>query len=221
MNNNNRINDHLRKRNELLKKVKGLDTFIKNLERDFFAEATVTYSGDCNCNINLDIQLQCNFGLTESLFHFNKGNWGNFHFNGVQPNLWVSPLQAALQELTDKNALCVDINELTIQLNDTSIIIPKIYSKSIAAQLKNIITAVSENFVHFTRRLSEMPYEIFVPVFEDQAHTDEDHKDYRNKTSLDYYRYWGLYFDSDDKPSIYNLKEKSVIDESDFFLLNE
>ncbi len=221
MHNNNRISEYLRRRNELLKKVNGLDGFIKNLERDFFAEASVTYSGDCTSNINLDIQLNCNFGLTESLFHFNKGNWGNFHFSAPQPNVWGSHLQAALQELADTNSIYVDINELTIQLNDTSIIITKIYPRSIADQLQNILGTVSESFVHLTRKLSEMPYEIFVPVFEDQSVTEEEGNNLPAKSCLDYFRYWGLYFDSDEKPSIYCLKEKSVIDESDFFFLNE
>ncbi len=204
-----------------MERVQGLNDFVRNLEKDFFAEATVTGRHNCVTSMDLDVELHCNFGLTETLFHFNNGNWGNFNFNSEHPNLWKSPLENALKVLCAKNKMLVDLNELTIQFRDSSLIITKIYPNSISAQLQNIITSVSENFVHFTKHLSEMPYEIFVPVFEDDSVALNDCAQQSGKKGLDYFHYWGLYFDSADNPSIYNLKDKTIIDESDFFFLNQ
>ena len=216
-----RTNGYPLKNKALMQKVQGLNNFVNNLESDFFAKATVTGRHNCVTSLDLDVELHCNFGLTETLFHFNNGNWGNFHFNTEHPNLWKSPLENALKELSFENNILVDLNELTIQFKDSSLIITKIYPNSISSQLQNIITSVSENFVHFTKRLSEMPYEIFVPVFEDDSELLCDCSDQNRKQALDYFHYWGLYFDSAENPSIYNLKDKTIIDESDFFFLNQ
>jgi len=216
-----RTNGYPLKNKALLERVKGLNIFIKNLERDFFAEIIVTGKHNCIAGLDLDLELHCNFGLTESLFHFNNGNWGNFHFNTAHPTLWESPLESALNELSTKNDIQIDLNELTIQFKDSSLIITKIYSKSIPEQLQNIITTVSENFVHFTKQLSEMPYEVFVPVFDDDSFAHQECAQKNEKQNLDYFHYWGLYFDSAENPSIYNLKDKTIIDESDFFFLNQ
>ncbi|WP_420602018.1 hypothetical protein [Flagellimonas sp.] len=76
---------------------------------------------------------------------------------------------------------------------DTSLIITRIYDHSIPAQLEDIISKASEHFVYFTKGLTEMPYEIFVPVFEDNTQNTTE----ISKNQSTYFDYWGLYFDDE------------------------
>ncbi len=86
---------------------------------------------------------------------------------------------------------------------------------SIPKQLGPIISRVSQHFVYFTKGLTEMPYEIFVPVFED---TSLDNP--RSKTCQSgYFDYWGLYFEnqSQHEAMIYSLNNKKL-EKEDLFL---
>ncbi|MDT0607301.1 hypothetical protein [Croceitalea rosinachiae] len=203
-----------------LKGLFGLHTFKNHLERDFFANATVRETLNKENTIDLVIELDCNFGLTESLFYLNNGNWGSF-YTSKSKTFKASPFQTALFNLSEENGINVDIAELSINLKDTSIIITKIYNRSVPDQLGNILCHVSENFVHFTKGLTEMPYEIFIPVFEEQEQDVIKSMVSTTKSKTDYFDFWGLYFESNIDSAIYDLKNKSIIDEGDFFLLNQ
>jgi len=207
-------------RGKQLKGLFGLNTFKNHLERDFFANATVREVLNKENSIDLIIELDCNFGLTESLFYLNNGNWGSFYTSKSKKNE-ASPFQTALFNLSEENNVNVDISELSINLRDTSIVITKIYNNSVSDQLGNILCAISENFVHFTKGLSEMPYEIFVPVFEELEQGVISTGNSTKKSKTDYFDFWGLYFESNTDSVVYDLKSKSIIDEGDFFLLNQ
>ena len=105
-------------------------------------------------------------GLTESLFHLNNGTWGSFR-NAIAGEVKTSPFQAALWELESNTKTIFDIKELSIHLRDTSIIIYKLPNHQIQDNLESILDHISGNFVYFTRGLSQMPYEIFVPIHEE------------------------------------------------------
>lgn len=217
-NQNNQLPYEYRKN---LKGLRGIHNFKNHLERDFFANATVREVFTEN-SLDLIIELDCNFGLTESLFYLNNGNWGSFYTSKTEKPK-ASPFQTALFNLSEENQVNVDIAELSINLRDTSIIVTKIYNNSIPDELGNILCSINENFVHFTKGLSEMPYEIFVPVFEEQESEPNNLQAgiSTKKSKTDYFDFWGLYFESTPDSSIYDLKNKSIIDESDFFLLNQ
>ncbi|WP_350285586.1 hypothetical protein [uncultured Croceitalea sp.] len=203
-----------------LRSFVGLKQFRKTLERDFFADARVRVTNHLAKNAELVIELDCNFGLTESLFHLNNGNWGSFYASCPKEDT-ANPFQIALFQLSEENDCQFDIHELIINLRDTSLVITKIFDQSIPDQLGNILSSISENFVHFTKGLTEMPYEIFVPVFEEQNGAYPKSGRSTKKSKTDYFDFWGLYFESSCEGAIYDLKSKSVIDESDFFLLNQ
>jgi hypothetical protein len=76
--------------------------------------------------------------------------------------------------------------------------------------------------VYFTKKFTETPYEIYIPVFEeDHFENDTKLKNIRigNNNKKDYFEYWGLYFDSEKDAVIYDLKNKSIIF-GDLFMLN-
>lgn len=193
----------------------GLDSFIKSMEKYFFSEVIVR-----NCNSNegstgLSVELNCNLSLVEMLFHFNKGTWGNFSFG-------KSSFYLELQNLTDRSNRQLDIEELSLFFKDTSIIINKIYEKSIPRQLENILNAIGKHYVNFSKGLTETPYEIFVPVFEESGSNKEillSNIEESNHSEKDYFKYWALYFDSEDDAVIYDLK-KSRIEDGDLFMIN-
>ncbi|PWL38661.1 hypothetical protein DKG77_10430 [Flagellimonas aquimarina] len=195
----------------------GLDDFIKILEKDFYAEVKVQCHYHTSTEkTDLILDLYCNFGLTESLHHFNKGNWGGFACD-LEGAKGISSFDAAFQKLSKVNKNAIDIAELSLHFRDTSIIVSRISDYSIPQQLAAIIFKTSAHFVYLTKGLTEMPYEIFVPVFEDHTRSVLT----LEKNNKSYFDYWGLYFDDDLQHDVivYNLKTKQLRKE-DFFLLD-
>ncbi|MGX1929093.1 hypothetical protein [Flagellimonas sp. 2504JD4-2] len=197
--------------------ARGLEEFTRTLEKDFFAEASV----QCRYNTekfraDLIVELRCNFGLTESLHYYNSGNWGGFAQNSGNTQL-PSPFDISYENLSDLNKGAIDIAELSLHFKDTSIIVTRIHDQSIPQLLGEIISKVSEHFVYLTKGLTEMPYEIFVPVFEDVPQTFNK----VSETDLSYFDHWGLYFDDqvNHDAMVYNLNTKKLFKE-DFFLLD-
>ena len=197
----------------------GLKALKRTLERDFFAEVSVDVFVTEKCKADLVIHLDCNFTLTESLFHLNNGNWGSFH-NSISGDVRTSPFQTTLWELENKNGMTITIRELSVHLKDTSIIVTELPNCQIQDNLESILNYISQSFVHFTKGMSEMPYEIFVPIFEETENSISiSEKKFRNKP--DYLEYWGLYFDGDNDAMVYDVKNKVIIEQSNFFLFNE
>lgn len=193
--------------------LEGLDDFIKTLEKDFFAKVKVhwNYHPD-NEKTDLILELFCNYGLTESLHHFNTEDWGGFKINeGDYKKL--SSFNGAFQKLCGDNISTIDIAEASFHFKDTSIIVTRINDYSVPEQLGEVIFKISEHFVHFTKGLTEMPYEIFVPIFEDPTQNIFE-------MEQNYFDYWGIYFEDDAQHNamVYNLRTKQLSKE-DFFLL--
>ncbi|MCL6265700.1 hypothetical protein [Flagellimonas myxillae] len=194
--------------------AEGLDEFIRTLEKDFFAEVTVKcrYKRE-NEGTELILDINCNFGLTESLHHFNTEDWGGVACNSSGNSSFDNAF-ARLREINDGN---VDITELSIHFRDTSLVISKVQDYSIPEQLGAIINKISEHFVYFTKGLTEMPYEIFVPVFEEDPKIGTT----KNDPNQSFFDHWGLYFEDDPQldAMVYSLESKTM-EKEDFFLLD-
>ncbi len=202
-------------------RIKGINLFKNRLEKFFFADVDFTLTETkTNSNFYLNIGLSCNFGITESLFHLNNGNWGGFCKNSSK--LEYSGFELAVHDLKHGNINEIIIEETAIHFKDTSLFITKIPNHNITDQLHDILSAVSENFVHFTRGLTEMPYEIFVPVFEESTEENNNTSWTKAKVKTSYFNYWGMYFHSEVNQDslVFDLKSKTIID-GDFFLLNK
>ncbi|MCG2461074.1 hypothetical protein K8352_09975 [Flavobacteriaceae bacterium F89] len=207
-------------RTDLYSLLNGLDTFRKDLEKDFFS--TVNISSPC-CNQDevsdkLVVDMYCNLGLAEMLSHFNKGNWGATY----EEQRESSPLLNSFRSLRNQNILDVEIDELTLFLKDTSIIINSAGPCSIPLHWDSIITEMGNHFIHFTKGLTEMPSEIYLPVFKGTTTENIPTLLTINTEAYDqsdYFKYWGLYFESHEDAVIYDLENKSII-EGDLFMLN-
>lgn len=193
--------------------VKGLENFKKTLERDFFSNVTINKCVSCETESRLVIELACDINLAELLHHFNRGEWGNFREN-------KSPIESALHKLREDNNHPIHIEELSLLLKGTSIIINRIFEDSISKQLHNILTELGNHYVHFTKGLKEIPYEIYFPVFEEPVSDDAILIDIEaNKHNHDYFSFWGLYFESSEDALIYDLKNLSHIP-GDLYMLS-
>lgn len=213
--------DNLRLKLDENPQIKGLVEFKKSLEKDYFSNVSIRNCATDKARENLVIEMDCNFKLVEILSHLQKGTWGRMY---SIKNSWSesSPFSKALSNLNKLNHRRIDIEELSIFLKDSSIIIKKIFNHSIEEQLRQILQTIAEHYVYFTKKLTETPYEIYIPVFEeDLFENDTKLINIRdgNNNKKDYFKYWGLYFDSEKDAVIYDLKNKSIIF-GDLFMLN-
>ncbi len=221
LNKQDNFRDNLKLKLDDNPQIEGLVEFRKSLEKDYFSNVAVRNCSADNIRENLVIEMDCNFKLVEILSHLQKGTWGGTF---PAPNSWSksSPFSKALERLNELNNRRIDVEELSVFLKDSSIIIKNIYENSIEEQLGQILQTIAEHYVYFTKKLSETPYEIYIPVFEeDLFENDTKLKNIRtgNNSKKDYFEYWGLYFDSEKDALIYDLKNKSIIF-GDLFMLN-
>ncbi|MBW8241268.1 hypothetical protein K1F50_00550 [Muricauda oceani] len=194
----------------------GLDDFLRVLEKYFFATAKVKCKHDSIKNrTDLIIDLHHNFGITECLRHFNNGDWGNYNFSDENRSNISNSLSKALDKLNQESSYPTDILELSLHFKDTSMIISRLHRHSIPEHASRILTAVGKHFVYFTKGLTEMPYEIFVPVFEDTSISCPT----KMNMETSYYNFWGLYFDKGEQEHealIYSLQQKKFYEENIF-----
>ncbi|MGB5355103.1 MAG: hypothetical protein WBN11_00265 [Eudoraea sp.] len=198
--------------------ILGLSDFIRRLEKDYFSEVTVRTIPADRDQINLIIELDCTFNLVEVLSQLQKGNWGTTISDGT-----ASPQLKALNRLRQLNDSEIDVEEFSIFLKDSSIVIKNIFKNSIQDQLNLILQSIAAHYVHFTKKLTETPYEIYIPVFEEDLFENNTQiRDIRisNNQPKDYFNYWGLYFESEEDALIYKLKDKSFIP-GDLLMLND
>lgn len=186
----------------------GIDDFLKTVEKNFFSTVTIRNNSVSSTEINLVIELDCNFNLFEVLKHFSEGIWGNFSSK-------IQSFEKAIQKLQDCNSIPIEIDEFSLFFKNTSLIVTRIYSQSIPEQLENIFKEISNNQIHFTKGLYEVPYEIYVPVYEDNVLENENIPSSILgsvcKPKQDYFTFWGLYFYSEDDAVVYDVKNQNII----------
>jgi hypothetical protein len=209
--------------------LQGLESFKRRLEKDYFAMVSVR-----NCNSeNIDfepglhtyslvLEMECNFDLIEIFCHLEKGNWGSPARKQAADDLAASAFNEAFQDFKKENLFEMDVEELSLVCKDTSIVIKKLYSQSVAQQFGEILQTLASHYVYFTRDLTETPYEIYLPVFEEEitasnALVSTVKRD--TNSANDYYSYWALYFESMSDASIYDINRRTIIS-GDLHMLN-
>ncbi|MCM4172964.1 hypothetical protein DHD32_15855 [Arenibacter sp. TNZ] len=202
--------------------ITGLELFRKSLEKNFFAEVNIGNYGPKEESANLIIDIKCNLSLDESLFYLNKITPNDMTHKKSSPEKTILFL-LAYSELKKLNTIDIDISELTISLTDTTILISKIYEQSIADQAENIFTELVKHNVYYTKGLNETPFEMFIPVFEeDTLESDTKMKNIvsDNNNINDYFGFWGMYYDQTEEAAIYDLNSKKII-HGDIQILSE
>jgi hypothetical protein len=162
----------------------------------------------------------CNLGLLEMLFHLQQGIWGTEECTSTifKGNPKISN---QLQNIRDINKVFIEIEELSLILNDCTIIIKKIYPKSVELEYENIIRILADNYIFLSNQLAASPSEIFIPIFEEVSSiNDVANMVGENRISADgYYSYWGLYLNILEDPVIFDLKNKCLVS-GDVLLFN-
>ncbi|SIQ60128.1 hypothetical protein [Maribacter ulvicola] len=189
---------------EYTKDIIGINEFLSTTGFHYFSNVKLNNKHITSDSIRLVLEISCNLELLELLSHFNTGRWGH---NGMDE----SPLQYALDNLNLNNKNNIDIEELTFFLNDTVIVIKRIYNNSIPTQLNDILKQIAFNYVFLTRGLTQKPYEIFVPIFEDIVENIDSTDDEVNTAPKSYSEFWGIYLDKDDEASIYDVNKNSYV----------
>ncbi len=195
--------------------ITGITLFKQVLEREYFCNANVSsYSSNDN-SINLVIEMDFNFEFIEILYTISmyKCKENKTENRNI---IKLTAFNNALEELKQKNDQTIDIEELNIYMNKCSYIIHKIYSQSIPDQIESILEKIISHHTYFPLLFKELPYEVFIPVLEENQLT-EVKKGLAKKD--DYFKFWGLYFLSENDAIIYNLEHKEII-KNDLFLLS-
>jgi hypothetical protein len=182
--------------------VLGLDLYLKSLEKYYFSEISLRCYTSNDGTLEMTIDMNCHMKLLEVFEFHNKRGWG---FNSAG----ISILKESFDTLTEQNTIKLDIEELNLFLNDTSIIIKKIHYRSIPELLDEIISEISNQYVHVTNGLREKPYEIFIPVFEDNISDNITDSvaliENKQKTPKSYFEFWGVYLESQEDALIYDV----------------
>lgn len=198
---------------EYTKEIIGSDEFLNALEHHYFSSVIVKRKCVSQDSLDLVLEVNCNLDLMELFYHFNTDRWGT----NVQNE---SPMQHFLEIVNLKNNFNVDIEELTISLNDTSIVIKRIYQKSIPTQFNEILKSIASNYVFITKGLTQKPYEIFVPIFEDSIESGELDYNQIDIFPKTYREFWGIYLGIDEEASIYDVKRNTYVS-GDLEFLND
>ena len=218
---NNNFKNYLGLGHNDLSQIIGLETFKKSLEKDFFSEVTVRNCSSDNTHINLAVEVDCNFKFQEAISVLSNEKTIELQQNS-NGDIKKSSITNAFLGLIGCNELQIDFEEFAIFLNDVTIVIHKIYDRSIPDQLELILRHLVAEHSQYTNRLSDIPCEIYIPVYE-EGPLDNDltmvNITSGKSTQKDYFGFWGLYFDSKEDATIYDLKTKSIIT-GDLFLLN-
>lgn len=187
-----------------------LTNFAKILEQYYFSHVSVGRDVTPNGELELTIDMTCPFDLVTSLAHFNVREWGYM-------NAFASPLEHAFELLENQNFRPMDIKELNFFFKDTTLVIKNIYQRSIVEELNQILKELSKHYEFITHGGKLLPYEIYVPVFEEPMDLDAHHKE---TTPTDYFSHWCIYLDSELDARIYDVKRGDYISANlDFCIL--
>ena len=192
--------------------IKGIAEFKSQLERDYFGEVQVRNCRTKPDQVNLIIELDSNFSFREIIFFLKNKDWGNR--NGQCTGIDITNFSKAINNLRTVNDLAIDVEEFSLFLTDSSIIIKKIYHNSIEEQISKLLDYLVEHYGSITKNQTETPYEVYIPVFEEDL-LQNDVKimaiEQGQNDKTDYFGFWGLYFESEDDAVIYELSNKRII----------
>lgn len=191
----------------------GLDDFLKSLERIFFAESEVKLVSDKTGANQLILNLRCHLSLLDVLYHFRQGQWG--HCGDAECcSAENDHLKAQLENLQSRNPQPVDIEEVNLELDDVLIVVRSTGPGSIATEIIGLFQALGEHYVHYTRGLRAVPYEIYIPVSESVSPASQTPSD---NPSDAFYNYWAVYYEDAVDAKIYSLKQRQILAEDLYY----
>ena len=200
-------------------KMNRLDALKKHLENYLLSDVRVRKMSLSPGYRDLVVEVDCNFRFSEVLLCIKNESTNTINSLDSLEDQKTSHFFNLLLKIYSECTPEIDIEELVINLKDTTLIIGRIYEHSIPDQLENIFTSLANHHASFTKEINEMPYEIYIPVFEENTLQNPDSNLKRNKDTMDYFGFWGLYFESEEDAVIYDL-EKRTLAWGDLVMLN-
>lgn len=187
-----------------------LNDFRLKIEKEFFCDAAIKYK-EAAGQIDLILDLELNFTLQEGLSILTGRKIDSLDIDFQLKNDYLFLKQ--LNILANQHLLRIDIEELTIAFSDCTLIIHRIFDRSITKQIKEIVKKIDDNKLAITKGFSSIPYEIHIPVFEEKSWNNQlDILTVRLKETNqnDYFKFWALYFEEAIEASIYNVKSQKT-----------
>ncbi len=187
-------------------------TFEKELEQIFLTDTNIIILGSTDNLIRITIEIDSNFILLEmmSLLKMQKEN---MNYKSILSKT-ILRFKNAFYLLNKSLNSNVNIEELSIYLKKTSIVISSIDRNSIIEEIEDIVFAIIKHHQHFSTLMGIAPNEIHIPVIEDPVTKKLFDKEIATVPSLyqsAFLQFWGIYFDSHDQPFIYSLNRTSIL----------
>ncbi|WP_165750273.1 hypothetical protein [Cellulophaga sp. Z1A5H] len=193
-------------------KILGLDAFMLKIEKDFFCNVSIVSEDTSVTKNDLVLDINFNFNIKQGLSILAEGKLeghdlmlknedGHFFFT-------------ALEKLRNASRNTFDIKELNLIFEDCTIIIYRIFENSIPLEIDKLILELHKNYIYYTKGLSQLPYEIHIPVLEKSNFLNKKTLLNCNAKEIDqknYNGFWGLYFDSIVDSEIYDSQSKEII----------
>lgn len=180
----------------------GIDDFRKELAEDYVSIVQAR-PGDLGGLYQLAVEFVASISLTDVASFLAQGVAFDLIKSGTKAFV-LRPFLAAYRRLRDRNqSLRVDIEQLRIVFQDTSVTIWSIYDDAISENLGKIMVTLASRYGSIILPSGEPPFEIHVPVFEDPADDrlcrfrvplDVD-ETVRNPTAQHYLGFWGAEYD--------------------------
>ena len=192
--------------------ILGLKTFLLKIEKDFFCKVSIVNQDSFTTTNDLVLDVSFNFNLSEGLSILALGK-----LNGqdlMLQNEKDSFFQKAFQKLRIASNNLFDIKELNLIFKDSTIVVYRIFENSIALELNKIIIELHKSYTYFTKGLTQLPYEIHVPILENSNFYTKSalvNNNTKEENQKSYYSFWGLYFDCKVDSDIYDAQGKEII----------
>jgi hypothetical protein len=197
----------------------GIDDFRKELDEEFISVIRPR-RGDLGGGLyELAVEIISHISLFDFLSFLAQGVAFDLIKSGTKA-LVLRPFLAAYRKLRERNPeKRVDIEQLVILFQDTTVTLYGIFEDSIFKHLKGIFEALVAHSPNLTLPSGERPVEIHIPVFEDPS-TDRLCR-FRVKLSIDevitdineddYFKLWGISYDFSGF-RVYDVKNKLLVD---------
>lgn len=185
--------------------------FERNLEQIFSTDIKVVICPPSDGLVNLAIEVDCSLSLPEiiSLIRMPFDD-SDQKVNISKP---ILQFQNALYGLNQALTPTFDFEEVSIYFKNTSITIYSVEQNSIVEEFEYIVQALLHHYEYYSTIMGQAPNEIHIPVLEDTTTKKlftKNNSVRPQKYDSPYSKYWGLYFDSLDKPLIYNLSKTNI-----------
>ncbi len=151
-----------------LRDLAGINDFRRDLAEDYVSTVQAR-PGDLGGLYQLAVEIVSSISLFDVATFLAQGIAFDLIKSGTKAFV-LRPFLRAYERLRDRNAGAgVDIEQMRIVFQDTSVTIWSIYDDSIYTNLGQIIATLAARYSSMILSSGEPPFEIHVPLFEDPA----------------------------------------------------